>query len=189
MNTARMTYWTTENFVCGIFSSRPDIPVTIYRPAATNQNPFSFCLGSLFRVPQIGHACCKTKTSRQLRKDYTSLKANWVASRLRTCASYPRCLDRNSGRMPNVIHPLERPDAPQKTLRGKRAQEKAPQPQARKLSMGRPVRGCHPPFQKAPGLDQEISRKAFSRPCPQLRPSTDRSRPVCRPTMIPRPSL
>src|ERR1051325_1715083 len=73
MNTARMTYWTTENFVCGIFSSRPDIPVTICRFPATNQNPFSFCLGSLFRVPQIGHACCKTKTSRQLRKDYTSL--------------------------------------------------------------------------------------------------------------------
>src|SRR5215467_8392860 len=26
MKIARMTYWTTENFVCGIFSSRPSIP-------------------------------------------------------------------------------------------------------------------------------------------------------------------
>src|ERR1043166_7259134 len=46
MNTARITYWTTENFVCGIFSSRPGIPCYDLSPQRQQiRIPFSFGWG------------------------------------------------------------------------------------------------------------------------------------------------
>src|SRR5258708_9624059 len=94
-----------------------------------------------------------------------------------------------TSRRASVIDFLERPGERRETLCGKLEWEKAHQPQVRKASMGRPVRGRHRPFQKARGLDQEIFRKVFLRPYPQLRPSMDRSRPLWIPTMILRPCL
>ena len=89
--------------------------------------------------------------------------------------------------MVNVIGFLEWSGAQRETLCGKLEREKVHRPQVRKMSTGRPVRGRHRPFQKVRGLDQEIFRKAFLHPYPQLRPSMDRSRPLCLPTMILRP--
>src|SRR5580765_916695 len=77
-----------------------------------------------------------------------------------------RKVDGELPRTANVIDFLEWPGAQRETLCGKLEWEKAHQPQVRKMSMGRPVRGRHRPFQKARGLDQEISRKAFLRPYP-----------------------
>ena len=91
--------------------------------------------------------------------------------------------------MVKVIDFLEWSGAQRETLCGKLEREKAHRPQVLKRSMGRQVRGRHRPFQKVPGLDQEISRKAFWRPYPRPRPSRHRSRPWCHPTMILRPSL
>src|SRR6476646_11292452 len=93
--------------------------------------------------------------------------------------------------MATVILTLEQSAAQRETLCGKLQPEKAHQPQVRKMSMERPERERHRPCQKARGLDQEIFRKAFLRPYPQLRPSTGRSRPLRLATMIlhPCPSL
>ena len=90
--------------------------------------------------------------------------------------------------MASVTGPLVRPGA-QRTLCGKLEPEKVHRPQAQKLSMGRPERGRHRLFQKAPGLDQEISRKAYLGPYLELRRSTGHIRPSWIPSMILRPCL
>src|SRR5260221_11383115 len=89
----------------------------------------------------------------------------------------------------NVIDFWDGSRAQRETLCGKLEWEKAHQPQVGTMSMEHPERGCHRPFQKARGLDQEISRKAFLRPCPQLRPATDRRRLCWIGSMILRPCL
>src|SRR5581483_5557474 len=49
--TARMTYWTTVNFVCGIFSSRPSIPCYGLSLVQQNAAKFSFCWKPYLEYP------------------------------------------------------------------------------------------------------------------------------------------
>src|SRR6478609_6087206 len=137
MKTARMTYWTTENFVCGIFSSRPGIPVTICCRQTQRLWPSNALHAALQSWRSAPPWSCLPRAMPAGALSKTSSVPGTAFTRVALYRESRRAV--SPDRTAHVIDFLKRPGAQTETLCGKLEREKARQPRG---AAGQKRRSC-----------------------------------------------